>query len=271
MQKIETLGLKESGNGLRFGDDPISPGPVEQVSLTLLNARSYTSRGAVVAVGGGNFGQGKRLVEPSRGERTRADRQYMRATQRNAEAIFYSLRERALDVPVGVFVVWYDEREHDHPFPLYRPELADKILDRNGIVLVARGTGFSRQSTDVLLFNIGEEVGVTYYLFPKDGVDAIYSFDPNITQAGRAKLGIPPREETHKFSEIDVRDILANDSITAIDHEGLAHWKAVSKATLRVVRNDPLVIDAALSGKEGFGTWIRNGSPRVLGVPRVAF
>ncbi|NLP22848.1 MAG: UMP kinase [Erysipelotrichaceae bacterium] len=126
-----------------------------------------------IVVGGGNFIRGK-MAETMGIDRVQADYMGMLATVINALAIQSALE--TADVPTRVQTA-IEMPKVAEPFIVRR---AIRHLEKGRVVIFGGGTGSPYFSTDTTAALRASEIDADVILMAKNGVDGVYSDDPNI-------------------------------------------------------------------------------------------
>ena len=126
-----------------------------------------------VVIGAGNIWRGK-IAEEAGLERVPADFMGMMGTVINAVALSNSLKN--INVPTLVTSAIPEIPEIDTN---YSPELADKAMSEGKVVFLAGGTGKPYFSTDTAATMRAIETKCDVILVGKNGVEGIYTADPN--------------------------------------------------------------------------------------------
>ncbi|GAB5053489.1 UMP kinase [Pediococcus ethanolidurans] len=170
--KYKRVIMKLSGEALA-GDkgSGINPPVIKTVAQELKDVHDMGVQIAIVC-GGGNMWRGE-TGEQMGMERVQADYIGMLATVMNALALQDSLE--SLGVPTRVQTA-IEMRQIAEP---YIRRKAVRHLEKNRIVIFAAGTGSPYFSTDTTAALRGAEINADAILMAKNGVDGIYSADPN--------------------------------------------------------------------------------------------
>jgi len=144
-----------------------------------------------IVVGGGNFIRGK-FAEQFGVERTQADYMGMLATVINALAIQSALEK--IDVATRV----QSAIPMDKVCEPYIYRRAIRHLEKERVVIFAAGTGNPYFSTDTTAALRATEINAEIILMAKNGVDGVYSADPNVDV------------EAMKYDKISHMDIINN-------------------------------------------------------------
>lgn len=170
--KYKRVILKLSGEALAgdkgFG---INPPVIKTVAGELKQVHEMGVQIAIV-VGGGNMWRGEAGAQMGM-ERAQADYVGMLATIMNALALQDSLE--SIDVPTRVQTS-IEMRQIAEP---YIRRKAIRHLEKDRIVIFAGGTGSPYFSTDTTAALRAAEINADAILMAKNGVDGVYSADPN--------------------------------------------------------------------------------------------
>ncbi|KRM12049.1 UMP kinase [Paucilactobacillus suebicus] len=170
--KYKRVILKLSGEALAgdkgFG---INPPVIKTVAEELKQVHEMGVQIAIV-VGGGNMWRGEAGAQMGM-ERAQADYVGMLATIMNALALQDSLE--SIDVPTRVQTS-IEMRQIAEP---YIRRKAIRHLEKDRIVIFAGGTGSPYFSTDTTAALRAAEINADAILMAKNGVDGVYSADPN--------------------------------------------------------------------------------------------
>ena len=164
--------LKLSGEALSGNGNNFDPEVLKHLALELKEVHKLGIEVAIV-VGGGNFIRGKTAASIGI-ERVQADYMGMLATIINALAIQSSLEQ--VEVPTRVQTA-IDMPKVAEPFIVRR---AIRHLEKGRIVIFGGGTGSPYFSTDTTAALRASEIKADVILMAKNGVDGVYSADPNI-------------------------------------------------------------------------------------------
>lgn len=234
--KYQRVVLKLSGEALAgsqgFGIDPIV---VDDIAAQIGEVAGLGVEVAVV-VGGGNIWRG--AVGSNQGmDRATADYMGMLATVLNALALQDALEKQQVDTRVQTSV---EMRQVAEP---YIRRKAIRHLEKKRVVIFAGGTGNPYFSTDTTAALRAAEIEAEVILMAKNGVDGVYSADPQKDPAAV------------KYDELTFIDVL-NKGLGVMD----------STATSLCMDNDiPLIVFAlgeqgnilrAVTG-ENIGTFVR--------------
>ncbi len=183
--------LKMSGEvfgGGRLGVDPdVVAGLAQQIA-------EVAGRGVEVAVvvGGGNFFRGAELQQRGM-DRARADYMGMLGTVLNCLALQDFLEKLGVQTRVQTAITMGQVAEP------YIPRRAERHLQKGRVVIFGAGSGMPFFSTDTVAAQRALEISAEVLLMGKQGVDGVYSADPN-THA-----------DAVKFDELTYDEYLARD------------------------------------------------------------
>lgn len=170
--KYKRVILKLSGEALAgdkgFG---INPPVIKTVAEELKQVHDLGVQIAIV-VGGGNMWRGVTGAQMGM-ERAQADYVGMLGTVMNALALQDSLESNAVPTRVQTAI---EMRQIAEP---YIRRKAIRHLEKDRIVIFAAGTGSPYFSTDTTAALRAAEINADAILMAKNGVDGIYSADPN--------------------------------------------------------------------------------------------
>ena len=126
-----------------------------------------------IVVGGGNFFRGEELSQRGM-QRSRADYMGMLGTVMNALALQDFLEQASVATRVQTAITMGQVAEP------YIPLRAIRHLEKGRVVIFAAGAGMPYFSTDTVSVQRALEAGCQEVLMGKNGVDAVYTADPNI-------------------------------------------------------------------------------------------
>lgn len=164
--------LKLSGEALSSKDHQLDP---EILSSLALEIQEIVNMGVQVAivVGAGNYIRGKN-AEKLGIDRVQADYMGMLATVINAIAIQGSFERIGIPTRVQSAI---EMNKIAEPFIVRR---AIRHLEKGRVVIFGAGTGSPYFSTDTTAALRASEIKADVVLMAKNGVDGVYSADPNI-------------------------------------------------------------------------------------------
>ena len=172
--KYNRILLKISGEALlgsqQFGIDQ------EPVKMIANEIKKVTELGAEVAVvvGGGNIFRGMKNSTKLGMDRASGDYMGMLATVMNALALQSALTQINVECRVQTAI---DMNQIAEP---YRRFKAQRHLEKNRVVIFAAGTGNPFFTTDTASALRASEIGAQAMLMAKNGVDGVYTDDPNV-------------------------------------------------------------------------------------------
>ncbi len=165
--------LKLSGEALKGDSNSIfSSKDVERVTLAI---KKIVDRGVQVGivVGAGNIWRGK-LAQTLHMEPSQADYMGMLGTVINAMALESSLKN------VGVDAITFSALDMLKVVDSFSSRAAKKAFDEGKVCIFAGGTGSPFFTTDTCAALRACETNCDAVLMAKNGVDGVYSKDPNI-------------------------------------------------------------------------------------------
>lgn len=162
--------LKLSGEAFGAGQLGVNPDVVGQIARDIAAAVDKVE--ISVVVGGGNFFRGAELS--GRGmDRGRADYMGMLGTVMNALALQDFLEQAGAATRVQSAIAMTQVAEP------YIPRRAERHMEKGRVVIFGAGAGLPYFSTDTVAAQRALEIGADEVLVAKNGVDAIYTADPN--------------------------------------------------------------------------------------------
>lgn len=165
--------LKLSGEALKDNDPSILSGKTIKEFAKVIKNLHDNGFEICVVIGAGNIWRGK-IAEEVGLDRVPADFMGMMGTIINAVALSNALKN--IDVPTLVTSALPEIPEIDTN---YSPELAIKAMEEGKVVFLAGGTGKPYFSTDTAATMRAIETNCDVILVGKNGVEGIYSADPN--------------------------------------------------------------------------------------------
>jgi len=169
MSKRRVL-LKLSGEAFGGGAVGLDPDVVAKIAREIAAAASQVE--IAIVVGGGNFFRGAELS--NRGmDRARADYMGMLGTVMNALALQDFLEQAGAPVRVQTAISMAQVAEP------YLPLRAIRHLEKGRIVIFGAGAGLPYFSTDTVSAQRALEIRADEVLVAKNGVDGVYTADPN--------------------------------------------------------------------------------------------
>ncbi|MGO1507100.1 MAG: UMP kinase [Microbacteriaceae bacterium] len=162
--------LKLSGEAFGGGQLGVNPDVVSQIARDIAAAVSEVE--IAIVVGGGNFFRGAELSQ--RGMvRGRADYMGMLGTVMNALALQDFLEQAGAPTRVQSAISMTQVAEP------YIPLRAERHMEKGRVVVFGAGAGLPYFSTDTVAAQRALEIGAQEVLVAKNGVDGIYTADPN--------------------------------------------------------------------------------------------
>ena len=172
--KYKRILLKISGEALMGKQDfGIDYEPVQMIAQEIKNIHNEGVEVAVV-VGGGNIFRGMKNSTKLGMDRASGDYMGMLATVMNALALQSALTQIDVECRVQTAI---DMNQIAEP---YRRFKAQRHLEKNRVVIFAAGTGNPFFTTDTASALRASEIGAQAMLMAKNGVDGVYTDDPNV-------------------------------------------------------------------------------------------
>ena len=172
--KYKRILLKISGEALMGEQDfGIDYKPVQMIAQEIKNIHEEGVEIAVV-VGGGNIFRGMKNSTKLGMDRASGDYMGMLATVMNALALQSALTQINVECRVQTAI---DMNQIAEP---YRRFKAQRHLEKNRVVIFAAGTGNPFFTTDTASALRASEIGAQAMLMAKNGVDGVYTDDPNV-------------------------------------------------------------------------------------------
>lgn len=172
--KYKRILLKISGEALMGKQDfGIDYEPVQMIAQEIKNIHNEGVEVAVV-VGGGNIFRGMKNSTKLGMDRASGDYMGMLATVMNALALQSALTQIDVECRVQTAI---DMNQIAEP---YRRFKAKRHLEKNRVVIFAAGTGNPFFTTDTASALRASEIGAQAMLMAKNGVDGVYTDDPNV-------------------------------------------------------------------------------------------
>ncbi len=234
--KYKRILLKISGEAL-LGDQQfgIDQKPVKMIAEEIKQAKEAGAEIAVV-VGGGNIFRGMKNSAKLGMDQASGDYVGMLATVMNAIALQCALNQ--IDVPCRVQSA-ITINQVAEPYIRHR---AIRHLEKGRVVIFAAGTGNPFFTTDTAAALRASEINAEAMLMAKNGVDGVYTDDPNINPAAE------------KLDKITYDDII-KDGLKVMDTSACALCK---QNNIPIVVFDFLLKDGLLKVLNGekVGTYI---------------
>ena len=162
--------LKLSGESFGGGSLGVNPDVVSALAREI--AEAATDVEIAIVVGGGNFFRGAELSQRGM-DRGRADYMGMLGTVMNALALQDFLEQAGAATRVQSAISMTQVAEP------YIPRRAERHLEKGRVVIFGAGAGLPYFSTDTVAAQRALEIGADVVLLSKNGVDGVYSADPN--------------------------------------------------------------------------------------------
>jgi uridylate kinase len=183
--------LKLSGEVFGGGRVGVDPTVVEAIAGEIADVVRSGVQVAIV-VGGGNFFRGAELQKAGM-ERARADYMGMLGTVMNCLALQDFLEKEGVQTRVQTAIAMGQVAEP------YIPRRAERHLEKGRVVIFGAGAGMPYFSTDTVAAQRALEISAEVLLMGKQGVDGVYSADPNTDP------------DAVKFDELSYDEYLARD------------------------------------------------------------
>ena len=172
--KYKRILLKIRGEALMGKQDfGIDYEPVQMIAQEIKKIHEEGVEVAVV-VGGGNIFRGMKNSTKLGMDRASGDYMGMLATVMNALALQSALTQINVECRVQTAI---DMNQIAEP---YRRFKAQRHLEKNRVVIFAAGTGNPFFTTDTASALRASEIGAQAMLMAKNGVDGVYTDDPNV-------------------------------------------------------------------------------------------
>ncbi len=162
--------LKRSGEAFGGGQLGVNPDVVGQIAREIAAAVDRVE--VAIVVGGGNFFRGAELSQRGM-DRGRADYMGMLGTVMNALALQDFLEQAGAATRVQSAISMTQVAEP------YIPRRAERHLEKGRVVIFGAGAGLPYFSTDTVAAQRALEIGADEVLVAKNGVDGVYTADPN--------------------------------------------------------------------------------------------
>lgn len=162
--------LKLSGEAFGGGQLGVNPDVVGQMAREIAEAVDRVE--IAIVVGGGNFFRGAELSQRGM-DRGRADYMGMLGTVMNALALQDFLEQAGAATRVQSAISMTQVAEP------YIPRRAERHMEKGRVVIFGAGAGLPYFSTDTVAAQRALETKCTEILVAKNGVDGVYTADPN--------------------------------------------------------------------------------------------
>ncbi len=197
MTTYQRVLLKLSGEVFGGGRVGVDPDVVSQVAREIAGAVRDGVQVAVV-VGGGNFFRGAEMQQRGM-ERTRADYMGMLGTVMNCLALQDFLEKEGIETRVQTAITMGQVAEP------YIPRRAIRHLEKGRVVIFGAGAGMPYFSTDTVAAQRALETRCQVVLMAKQGVDGLYSADPNLDPSAT-------KFDTITYQEVLLKGLKAADA-----------------------------------------------------------
>ncbi len=203
MKKYKRIILKLSGEALASSTSSISKKILTNILFQVQELQKEYKIEIAIVPGGGNIFRGKISKELGMGDDTApADYMGMLATSINAIGLttFFNLN--------GVKTIMQNSLEIEKVAAKINPKIAIKALEEGKVVIFGGGTGRPYLSTDTAAAERAIEIKADAILMAKNGVDGIYTTDPNF-------------DKNAKFiKQITFAEVIKKD-LQVVDHEAM--------------------------------------------------
>lgn len=162
--------LKLSGEAFGGGTLGVNPDVISEIAREIAAAMEHAE--VAVVVGGGNFFRGAELSQRGM-DRARADYMGMLGTVMNALALQDFLEQAGVDSRVQSAITMTQVAE------TYIPLRAIRHMEKGRVVIFGAGAGLPYFSTDTVAAQRALEIHAQEVLVAKNGVDGVYTADPN--------------------------------------------------------------------------------------------
>lgn len=169
-QKKRRVLLKLSGEAFGGGTLGVNPDVVAEMAKEIAEGAKHAE--VAIVVGGGNFFRGAELSQRGM-DRSRADYMGMLGTVMNALALQDFLEQAGVSTRVQSAINMAQVTE------AYIPLRAVRHLEKGRVVIFGAGAGLPYFSTDTVAAQRALEIKADEVLVAKNGVDGVYSADPN--------------------------------------------------------------------------------------------
>ena len=172
MTRFKRVLLKLSGEVFGGGRVGVDPDVVSSVAREIADV-ARQGVGVCIVVGGGNFFRGAEMQQRGM-DRARADYMGMLGTVMNCLALQDFLEKEGIETRVQTAIAMGQVAEP------YIPRRAMRHLDKGRVVIFGAGAGMPYFSTDTVAAQRALETRCEVVLMAKQGVDGLYSADPNL-------------------------------------------------------------------------------------------
>ncbi len=164
--------IKLSGEALANGGSNYNEEVLKDISIKVKDLIKNNTQVALV-VGGGNLFRGRELIEHVAVERPTADYIGMLAIVQNALVLRDFFESVGIDTRVASSI---SMRQVCEP---YIPKKITRHLDKGRVVILAAGLGQPFFSSDTTCVQRALELGFDMVVMAKNGVDGVYTADPD--------------------------------------------------------------------------------------------
>jgi len=230
MNKKKIL-IKLSGEALASGGSNYKEEVLKNISKEIKNLIDKDYQIALV-VGGGNLFRGKELIEKVAVERPTADYIGMLAIVQNALVLRDYFESVGIETRVSSAITMSQVCEP------YIPKRVSRHFEKSRVVILAAGLGQPYFSSDTTCIQRALELGFNMVVMAKNGVDGVYSSDPN------------KDKNALKIEEINATEILEKN-LTFADPAAISLARE-NKLLIKVIGME----DISKIEEEGIGTII---------------
>ncbi len=208
--KKQIILLKISGESLKKENSIISTTQIKSICTQIKNLQKKYSIGIVL--GGGNILRGANTANEFL-TRTSADIMGMLSTIINSIALRDGLEA------IGVDTSLYSLITMPTIAKTYNISAIKQDLANNNVVIFAGGTGYPYFSTDTGVALRALEIGASFILMGKNGVDGIYDSDPKINKKAKRYASISYSKIVHddlKVIDASAASLLSNSDVKVL-------------------------------------------------------
>ena len=189
--KNKKILIKLSGEALADGGSNYKENVLKNISLEVKNLIDKDYQVALV-VGGGNLFRGKELIEKVAVERPTADYIGMLAIVQNALVLRDFFESVGIETRVSSAITMSQVCEP------YIPKRVSRHLSKKRVVILAAGLGQPFFSSDTTCVQRALELGFDMVVMAKNGVDGVYTADPNKDKDAKKIVQITASEVLEK-------------------------------------------------------------------------
>ena len=176
MTRFDRVLLKLSGEVFGGGKVGVDPDVVASIAREIAEV-ARQGVGVCIVVGGGNFFRGAEMQQRGM-DRARADYMGMLGTVMNCLALQDFLEKEGIETRVQTAIAMGQVAEP------YIPRRAMRHLEKGRVVIFGAGAGMPFFSTDTVAAQRALETKCEVVLMAKQGVDGLYSADPQARPDG---------------------------------------------------------------------------------------